>query len=180
MSGTTTVPPMRHEKERVAGSITIAAEPKVVFGLVTDLPRMGEWSPENTGGAWQNGATAAAVGARFLGNNANAEAGKSWDVAVVVTELEEPHRFAFRTVFRGLTLAHWIYEITPGDGTVGCTVTETWVDTRNRTMARLLGRKITGIPGLSRAEFTRRSIATTLANLKQTAESAESARSATA
>ncbi len=170
MAGTATVPRMRHEKERVSGSITIAAEPTVVFGLVTDLPRMGEWSPENTGGSWQNGATAAAVGARFLGNNANAEAGKSWDVAVVVTELEEPHRFAFKTVFRGLTLAHWIYEIVPG--TEGCTVTETWVDTRNRTMARLLGKKITGIPGLSRAEFTRRSIATTLANLKQTAESA--------
>ncbi|WP_344605191.1 SRPBCC family protein [Sporichthya brevicatena] len=165
---------MKHEKERVSDTITIAAGPAVVFALVTDLPRMGEWSPENTGGAWQNGATTAAVGARFLGNNANAEAGKSWDVGVVVTELDAPHRFAFRTVFRGLTLAHWIYQIEPltgADGVAACTVTETWVDTRNRTMARLLGGRITGIPGLSRAEFTRRSIATTLANLKRTAES---------
>lgn len=156
------------EKDRVSGSIAIAAEPKTVFGLVTDLPRMGEWSPENTGGAWQDGATAAAIGVRFLGNNVNAEAGKKWDVAVEVTELDEPKRFVFRTVFKGMTLAHWIYEIEPTE--TGCTVTETWIDTRNRAMAKALGGKITGIPGLKRNEFTRRSIETTLKNLKQTAE----------
>lgn len=164
---------MATEKDRVSGSITIAAEPKRVFGLITDLPRMGEWSPENTGGAWQDGATEAAVGAKFLGNNVNAEAGKRWDVAVVVAELEEPRRFVFHTVFKGMTLAHWIYELEPTElegGVPGCTVTETWVDTRNRALAKALGGKITGIPGLKRNEFTRRSIETTLANLKQTAE----------
>lgn len=156
------------EKDRVSGTISIAAEPETIFGLITDLPRMGEWSPENTGGSWQGGATRAAVGARFLGTNVNASANKRWDVAVVVTELDEPSRFVFRTVFFGMTLAHWSYELEPTDA--GVTVTETWVDTRNRTMARLLGGKITGIPGLARAEFTRRSIETTLANLKRTAE----------
>lgn len=165
---------MATEKDRVSGSITIAAEPKCVFSLITDLPRMGEWSPENTGGAWQDGATEATVGAKFLGNNVNAEAGKRWDVTVVVVELEEPRRFVFHTVFKGMTLAHWIYDLEPTElegGVPGCTVTETWVDTRNRALAKALGGKITGIPGLKRNEFTRRSIETTLANLKQTAES---------
>lgn len=157
------------EKDRVFGSIAIAAEPATIFALVTDLPRMGEWSPENTGGQWQGGATEAAVGARFLGNNANPGAGKKWDVAVVVTELDEPSRFVFQTVFKGMTLAHWIYEIEPTE--TGCRVTETWIDTRNRALAKALGGKITGIPGLKRNEFTQRSIDTTLANLKKTAES---------
>ena len=156
------------EKDRVSGSISIAADPETVFGLITDLPRMGEWSPENVGGSWQGGATKAAVGARFLGTNVNSAANKRWDVAVEVTELDEPARFVVRTVFFGMTLAYWSYELEPTQA--GVRVTETWVDTRNRTMARLLGGKITGVPGLARAEFTRRSIETTLANLKQTAE----------
>lgn len=160
------------EKDRVSGSLTIAAPPEVVFALVTDLERMGEWSLENQGGSWQGGASGAAVGARFLGTNVNSSAGKRWDVAVVVTDLTPPTRFAFRTVYFGLTLAHWIYEISPTETEIGtgCAVTETWIDTRNRTMARLLGGKITGIPGLARAEFTRQSIETTLANLRRTAE----------
>ena len=37
-------------------SIEIHASPEAVYALVSDLPRMGEWSPENIGGEWQNGA----------------------------------------------------------------------------------------------------------------------------
>ncbi len=36
-------------------SIEINASPEVVYDLVSDLPRMGEWSPENVGGEWQDG-----------------------------------------------------------------------------------------------------------------------------
>jgi Polyketide cyclase / dehydrase and lipid transport len=28
------------------------ASPEVLYEMVSDLPRMGEWSPENTGGRW--------------------------------------------------------------------------------------------------------------------------------
>jgi len=34
-------------------SIEIHASPEAVYALVSDLPRMGEWSPENIGGEWQ-------------------------------------------------------------------------------------------------------------------------------
>ena len=40
-----------------------------LYDLVSDLPRMGEWSPENTGGKWVNGAAGPVVGARFKGSN---------------------------------------------------------------------------------------------------------------
>ena len=49
----------------------IAASPAKVWEMLSDLPRMGEWSPENTGGKWVRGATGPAVGARFVGSNRN-------------------------------------------------------------------------------------------------------------
>ena len=39
-------------------SIEINASPEAVYDLVSDLPRMGEWSPENIGGEWQAAAVA--------------------------------------------------------------------------------------------------------------------------
>jgi Polyketide cyclase / dehydrase and lipid transport len=36
-------------------SIEIHASPEAVYDLISDLPRMGEWSPENIGGEWQGG-----------------------------------------------------------------------------------------------------------------------------
>ena len=52
-----------------AASLDIAAPAETVWTLVSDLPRMGEWSPENAGGKWVTGATAPALGAVFQGNN---------------------------------------------------------------------------------------------------------------
>lgn len=47
----------------------VSASPEKVWALITDLPRMGEWSPKNTGGEWIEGASKAAVGAQFKGTN---------------------------------------------------------------------------------------------------------------
>src|SRR5687767_5796747 len=49
-------------------SIEIQASPEVVYDLVSNLPRMGDWSPENIGGEWQGGGSGQ-VGDRFLGHN---------------------------------------------------------------------------------------------------------------
>ena len=49
-------------------STIINASPQDVYGLVSDLGRMGEWSTENIGGEWTHG-TPGAVGSRFLGTN---------------------------------------------------------------------------------------------------------------
>ena len=54
-----------------AASRDIAAPAEKVWELVADLPRMGEWSPENAGGKWMNGSTGPALGAVFKGNNRN-------------------------------------------------------------------------------------------------------------
>jgi len=66
----------------------IAATPERVWALVTDLPRMGEWSPENRGGEWIKGATGAAVGAQFKGKNQNGK--KNWSAEVTINEMDAP------------------------------------------------------------------------------------------
>ena len=47
-------------------TLDVAAAPGVVWALVSDLPRMGRFSPENLGGRWLRGATGPAVGVEFL------------------------------------------------------------------------------------------------------------------
>lgn len=154
------------EQGRVSGSIEIAASPQAVYDLVTDLPRMGEWSPEAKGGQWRGGVTEAAVGAKFKGKNQNGK--KKWSAGVVVTDATAPNRFAFRTVAGPMTFAEWTYEIEPSSD--GCKVTETWVDTRAPWMAKYLGKQVTGVK--DRAAYTKTSIDQTLANVKKAAESA--------
>jgi hypothetical protein len=53
-------------------SIEINASPEAVYDLVSDLPRMGEWSPENIGGEWQGGGSGK-VGDRYIGHNRTSE-----------------------------------------------------------------------------------------------------------
>jgi hypothetical protein len=82
-----------HGRHREA-SIEIHASPEVVYDLVSDLPRMAEWSPENVGGEWQNGGSGK-MGDRFLGHDRTHE--RAWSVPVMVTVAERGRCFAFVT-----------------------------------------------------------------------------------
>ena len=53
-------------------AVHMTASPEAVDALVTDVRRMGEWSPECLGGAWLDGAVGSAVGTRFTGTNKRA------------------------------------------------------------------------------------------------------------
>lgn len=102
----------------------VAASPEKVWALVTDLPRMGEWSPENQGGEWLDGATCAAVGATFKGNNKSGE--KTWQTVVIVEICDAPHKFVFSLKYKDVRLSDWVYEIEPTPS--GCRVTHAWVE----------------------------------------------------
>lgn len=147
----------------VSASRTIAAPADQVWTLVSDLPRMGEWSPENTGGTWAKGATGPAVGARFTGTNTNGK--KHWSTQVKVTTCEPGQAFGFGVTAAGFSVASWDYAIEP-DGS-GCVVTETWTDTRG-WLAKKLGGLASGVT--DRESFTRGSIETTLERLAAAAE----------
>ena len=49
--------------------IVINASPERIYDLVSDLPRMGEWSPECEQVEWTDGSTPPRWGARFIGHN---------------------------------------------------------------------------------------------------------------
>ena len=48
-------------------SVALVADAVRVWSLVSDVTRMGAWSPELEAAAWLDGATGPAVGARFKG-----------------------------------------------------------------------------------------------------------------
>lgn len=148
---------------KVSASTEILADPKIVYDLISDLPRMGEWSPENRGGKWHGGASGPKVGAKFKGKNKLGW--RSWSTDVVVTEATAPEKFAFKVSAMGMPVAQWSYEITPT--ATGCTVTESFEDARSAFLARA-GGVITGVK--DRATYNKEAMATTLANLKQAAE----------
>jgi hypothetical protein len=134
-----------------------------VWDLVSDLPRMGEFSPENEGGTWGRGATGPALGATFTGRN---RAGRRrWSTRCTVTRCEPGRAFAFEVRAVGLPVAEWSYDLAPSGS--GCTVTETWRDRRSGLMA-LLGRATTGVQ--DRTAFTATSIEQTLDRVKARAE----------
>jgi uncharacterized protein YndB with AHSA1/START domain len=141
--------------EPVVVTRIVSAPPDEVWNKVSDLTRMGEWSPENQGGEWIKGATGPAVGARFKGKNSNGK--KSWSTVVVVTEHEPPRRITFALMVGPSAWCDWIYEVEPsGNGTL---VTHSWVDRRS-TFAQWLGGVVSGVK--DRASHNRRNMEATL------------------
>ena len=124
----------------VVVSKEIAASPDVVWSMVSDLTRMGEWSPENNGGEWVKGATGPAVGARFKGRNSNGK--KSWSTTVQVNEFDPPRRISFALMVGPSAWCDWVWEVAPS--ATGTLVTHSWIDRRGR-FANWLGGKVSGV-----------------------------------
>ena len=140
----------------ISVSRIIAAPADKIWGMVSDLPRMGEWSPENRGGSWIKGATGAAKGARFKGNNAHGK--KSWSTDATVSECVAGKEFGFRVTVGPIKVAHWHYLIEDlGDGT--CKVTESTTDNRPK-LIRMLGKAASGVE--DRERFNKTSMEQTL------------------
>lgn len=146
----------------VRSSIDIAAPPEQVWALISDLPAMGRFSPENTGGVWQRGG-GPVPGAVFRGTNEHNR--RRWSTRCTVTRAEPGTAFAFEVRAGRLPVAQWSYEVTATAR--GCTLTETWEDRRGWLVTRL-GALTTGVQ--DRAAFTSKSIEQTLKAVKTTAE----------
>lgn len=143
-------------------TVRIDASPERVFAMVSDLPRMPEWSPECTAVSWRGEATGPAQGARFVGSNRHRW--KRWVSEGEVTGYDPGRYFAFAISFGPVPVALWEYRLEPGpDG--DCVLTEQWTD-RRPGPARILGDRLIG----DRIELNQRGIATTLENLKRAAE----------
>ena len=149
--------------DQVSVSREMAVPAEKVWAMVSDLPRMGEWSPENEGATWRRGATGPTPGAAFRGVNRNGK--KKWNTEGTVIEADPGRLFTFRITAAGFKVAEWRYLFEPTAG--GCRVTETWIDQRGR-IVKALGKPVSGVA--ERASHNRDSMERTLDRLKAAAE----------
>jgi hypothetical protein len=106
--------------------IVISAAADHVYGLVAELTRMGEWSPECQRVEWEGGATGPAVGAKFVGHNRGGPFKlMRWSRHGRVLTADPGREFAFVTEEGGHESTVWTYRFEPtADG--GTRVTESY------------------------------------------------------
>jgi uncharacterized protein YndB with AHSA1/START domain len=160
------------------GATWIAVTPEAAYAAVTDLPRMGEWSPENRGGEWVGSTNEAIVGATFRGLNRGPHG--EWDTTLTVIEADPPARFAFCVAPPGEAGTTWRYGFRSARH--GTTVTEAfewyWTPIPNEGFRGRVGHLPIGEAEKVVSERERHlqdQVERTLANLKQVLEGAASA-----
>jgi hypothetical protein len=110
---------------QVRVSVSVAASPDIVYALVSDLTRSGEWSAECRGGTWVDG-TPGTVGAVFRGVNYRDEDVVAWapvvrgewttEAEVVVAEPGRRFSWSMRNTLGHKQDSVWTHEVAP-DGT---------------------------------------------------------------
>ena len=149
----------------VSESIVIDAPAELVYDLVADVTRMGEWSPEATGARGVEGALT--VGDTFIGLNKRGPV--RWFTMNTVLAADRGAEFEFDTNFGPFPVSRWRYDFEDtGDGSTR--VVETWLDRRQGL--RSLPIKAAGqliIPG-NREDHNRANMVQTLRRLKDAAE----------
>jgi hypothetical protein len=144
-------------------AVTIEADAQLLYEMVSDLPRIGEWSPECERVDWDGAVTSAAVGTTFWGFNAVGPGRRirySRHGRVLVAE---PGReFTFITDEGGRESTVWRYTFEPTES--GTKVTEAYEVRWIPIWARIID-----VP-LNRHGELLRNMGTTLDRLKLAAE----------
>ena len=104
------------------GSVTVhmSASPERVFALVSDVTRIGKYSPETFEAEWIDGATGPTPGARFKAIN-RGQKGPSWSNKPEVVAAEPGCEFAFNRKGPGMGEVIWRYRMTASS-------TGTWLE----------------------------------------------------
>ena len=108
--------------ETSSASIEINAAPEVVWNLLSDITRMGEWSPECLRAEWVDGASGPEVGAHFHGYN-KIDAFE-WDVPCEVAASEPGSVFEFLAQRGSPVQTQWRFELLANGA--GTTLTESF------------------------------------------------------
>jgi uncharacterized protein YndB with AHSA1/START domain len=150
----------------MSGSVTvhISAPPEKIWDLVSDVTKIGRYSPETFEAEWLDGATGPVVGARFRGHVKRNGRGPTYWAACTVTVAEPNREFTFGVGKPGKALNTWGYRLEPsGDGT---DVTESF------TLTPKLGLRLYwALLGWSRGRTNRNGMRTTLERIKAEVES---------
>src|SRR5687767_14198809 len=105
-------------EHRHSESIVVARSPTELYAIVSDITRMGEWSPVCKACWWDEGA-GPSVGSWFTGRNELPQA--TWETRVQVVSAEAGREIAFAV--NGDQI-RWGYGFAPVDG--GTELTESW------------------------------------------------------
>ena len=146
-------------------TVHIDAPPDQVWALVSDVTKIGRYSPETFEAEWLEGATGPAVGARFRGHVKRNGRGPTYWTAATVTVCEPNREFAFGVGAPGKVLNTWRYVLEPsGDGT---DVTESF-----QLTPKLPLRIYWALLGWARGKTNRRGMQTTFERMKVELEGA--------
>jgi hypothetical protein len=141
--------------------VHIAAPPDTVYAVISDITRMGAWSPETRKCEWLDGATGPAVGARFKGSNRRGKL--RWSTRPMVVAADPGREFAFQVKKD----VRWSYRMIP-DG-AGTLVTESFeMLTDLQWYYALVERRLMGVT--DRKADLERAMAETLQRIKATIE----------
>jgi len=99
-------------------SVVIARSPEDLYDLISDVTRMGKWSPVCKACWWDEG-VGPKVGAWFTGRNELPE--RTWETRSEVVSADRGHEFAF--IVNG-SWTRWGYVFAPVGG--GTELTESW------------------------------------------------------
>jgi uncharacterized protein YndB with AHSA1/START domain len=148
--------------EGVEGQATIHIEapPEKVYAMVSDVTRMGDWSPETYKCEWVEGATGPDVGARFKGSNKRGIL--RWSTTPTVKAAEPGRVFAFETGKAGKEDTRWTYRFAPKEG--GTELTESFEALRYPLIFKILA------PPKRHTRQLQKNIEQTLERIKQAAE----------
>jgi uncharacterized protein YndB with AHSA1/START domain len=142
-------------------TIQIQAPPEKVYAMLSDVTRMGEWSPECVKAEWVGDATGPAVGARFKGHN-KLNWLIRWSSTPTVKVADPGREFTFETGRPGKEQTRWTYRFAPKDG--GTELTESF-----EALTYSAFQKLTANPE-KRTEKLVTDIQQTLERIKQAAE----------
>ena len=143
-------------------TVRMAASPAQVWDLVSDITRIGEFSPETFEAEWLGDAVGPAVGATFRGHVRRNEIGPVYWTTCRVVVCEPEREFAFVVLGPGgKGLNRWSYRIEPGEA--GTEVTESF------ELAGSL-RAYWMVLGWARGRRNRQDMARTLERMKAVAE----------
>jgi hypothetical protein len=97
--------------DRDEARLYIDTDPGLLYDLVSDVTRTPEWSPQVVSCAWLDGATGAAVGARFTARNR--QKWFTWSNKPVVEVADRGREFAVIRTERGAGTIRWSYLFAP-------------------------------------------------------------------
>ncbi|MGA2303828.1 MAG: SRPBCC family protein [Acidimicrobiales bacterium] len=144
-------------------TVHIAAPPERIWDLVSDVTKIGRYSPETFEAEWLEGATGPAVGAKFRGHVKRNGIGPIYWTTCTVLECVPGRVFGFGVGPSDKPLSIWRYRLEPsGDGT---DVTESF----DLTPTALL-RFYWAVLGWARGRTNRNDMRTTLERVKAEVE----------